>query len=121
MLGLVERIQVSGILGSVWIRAKIDTGSERSTLDSRLAGRLGLGPVIGYVSTKSSSSNGPVRRPVVRAKLEVAGEKFTLNVGVTDRSRLRYRAIIGKDILASGKFLINPTKPPPPRIHQPQA
>jgi len=36
------------------------------------------------------------------------GEAFKLKVGVVDRSEMNYPAIVGRDILASGKFLIDP-------------
>ncbi len=110
---MVERILVGGPSRGLWIKAKVDTGATRTTIDSRLAERLGLGPVLGIVKIKTSATNASVQRPVVKARLRVSGEDFTVNVGVTDRSILRYRAIIGKDILSSGRFLIDPTKPKP--------
>lgn len=117
-VGLVERVRVSGPKGAFWINAKIDTGSERTSLDSRLTRKIGLGPILGYVKIRSSHRDTSMKRPVMRIKLDIAGERFTLNAGINDRSRLRYRAIIGKDVLLSGRFLIDPAKPKPKPIHK---
>ena len=117
-VGLVERVRVSGRKGAFWINAKIDTGSERTSLDSRLARKIGLGPILGYVKIRSSHRDTSMKRPVMKIKLDIANERFTLNAGINDRSRLRYRAIIGKDILMAGHFLIDPAKPRPKPIHK---
>jgi hypothetical protein len=51
-----------------------------------------------------------VERPLVSAAVTMAGKKFNLRVGVADRSQMRYAVIIGRDILRSGDFLIDPSR-----------
>jgi hypothetical protein len=107
---LVERVTVSGPGGEESVRAKIDTGADRTTVDDDLAERLKLGPALSKVTIKLSAAGRKVERPVVEAQVTVAGKPFKLRVGVADRSQMKFRVIIGRDILRSGDFLIDPTR-----------
>jgi hypothetical protein len=107
---LVEKITVQGPGGEEIVRAKVDTGADRTTVDKDLATRLKLGPELSKVRIKASAGSQRVERPVVDALITVAGKAFKLKVGVADRSQMRYSVIIGRDILRSGYFLIDPTK-----------
>lgn len=112
LIRLVERVLVRGPGGEESVRAKVDTGADRTTVDRRLANRLSFGPPVTKVMTKASAAREPVQRPVVLATIVVAGKPFRIRVGVTDRSRMRYPVIVGRDILRSGYFLIDPTRRP---------
>ena len=107
---LVERITVQGPGGEEIVRAKVDTGADRTTVDKDLAARLKLGPELSKVRIKASAGSQRVERSVVDATITVAGKSFKLKVGVADRSQMRYSVIIGRDILRSGDFLIDPTR-----------
>lgn len=89
----------------------MDTGADRTAVDSRLAKKLGLGPTIRMVRIRVASHEDPHKRPLVRAKITLHGEKFKRKIGVADRSEMNYPAIVGRDILASGRFLIDPSLP----------
>jgi len=107
---LVQRVTVAGPGGEESVRAKIDTGADRTTLDNRLAARLKLIPTGTNVTLKASASGRRVERPLVDADVTLAGKTFKLKVGVADRSQMRFSVIVGRDILRSGDFLIDPSR-----------
>ena len=107
---LVEKIIVKGPGGEEKVRAKIDTGADRTTVDKILAEQLKLGPALSRITIKASAAGQKVERPVVDATITIAGKTYELKVGVADRSQMRYRVIIGRDILRSGDFLIDPSR-----------
>jgi len=106
---LVQRVVVTGPGGEESVRAKVDTGADRTTVDKALAARLMLVPTGSKVSVKASAV-GRVERPLVNAAVTLAGIRFNLKVGVADRSQMRYAVIVGRDILRSGDFLIDPSR-----------
>ncbi|OGS64817.1 MAG: hypothetical protein A3K59_00635 [Euryarchaeota archaeon RBG_19FT_COMBO_69_17] len=108
VLRIVERVLVAGPAGRVSVLAKIDTGATRTSLDTDLAARLGLGPVIRTVRIRAASAAEPETRPVVRAELVLAGVRFRVAVAVADRKDMRYRMIVGVDVLRRSPFLIDP-------------
>jgi hypothetical protein len=107
---LVQRVLVAGPGGEESVRAKVDTGADRTTVDGVLAARLKLVPTGSKVAVKASAAGRKVERPLVNAAVTMAGKKFSLSVGVADRSQMRYAVIIGRDILRSGDFLIDPSR-----------
>lgn len=111
ILGLVEPILIEGPSGERKVSARMDTGADRTAVDSQLAKKLGLGPTIRMIRIRAASLEDPHKRPLVRAKITLHGEKFRRKIGVVDRSDMNYPAIVGRDILASGRFLIDPSLP----------
>ena len=107
---LVQRVTVYGPGGEEEVRAKIDTGADRTTVDKVLASRLKLLPTGSKVTIKASAAGRKVERPLVEASVTLAGKTFKLRVGVADRSQMRYSVIVGRDILRSGDFLIDPSR-----------
>ena len=110
VIRLVQRVTVAGPGGEERVRAKVDTGADRTTVDRGLAGRLELIPTGSMVTIKASAAGKRVERPLVNADVTLAGKTFRLRVGVADRSQMRYSVIIGRDIMRSGDFLIDPSK-----------
>ena len=107
---LVQRVFVAGPGGGESVRAKVDTGADRTTVDKVLAARLKLVPTGSKVAVKASAAGRKVERPLVNAAVTMAGKKFNLKVGVADRSQMRYALIIGSDIVRAGDFLIDPSR-----------
>ena len=65
-MGLTEKVKVIGAKEkSKLLTARIDTGATISSVDSRLAAKLNLGPVIRTKMVKSAS--GSSSRPVIKA------------------------------------------------------
>ncbi|MEE9525490.1 MAG: RimK/LysX family protein [Candidatus Woesearchaeota archaeon] len=108
MVGLTERVSIFGTEKKKRIRARIDTGADICSLDKKLAKKLDFGPIEKMKKIKSAS--GTKHRPVVRGKIEIKGRKFAkVRFTLADRGHLKYKALIGKNILKRG-FLIDPSK-----------
>lgn len=103
VIGLVESVEING----KEIQAKIDTGSDRSSIDTTLAAELKLGPILSIKECRSS--HGKTKRPVVEAEIMLKNLRFKINFNMIDRSGLKYSVLIGKDVLKNG-FLIDPSK-----------
>jgi hypothetical protein len=108
IVGLIEEVTITSLTGkSVVVRARIDTGAENSSIDQDLAAELQLGPII---KTKViRQSQGKSLRPVVEAKVSLAGKEMVQEFTISTRTHLRYKALIGQNVLIHG-FLIDPNK-----------
>lgn len=112
VVGLTERVQVRGPGGqSKEVLARIDTGATKSSIDVRLAADLKLGPVIKTKLVKSAS--GTTLRPVVKATIEIANKSIPAELTIADRSHMKYRILIGQNILCDNGFIIDPAKGDP--------
>lgn len=110
LVGPIEYVKVIGHNGEARVKGKIDTGATRTSVDVWLAANIGLGPTVSVAKVKSALVDEVRSRPLVRAIVEIDGEKFALPVSVDDRSDMRYPVLIGMDILRLGHFLIDPSK-----------
>jgi len=110
IIGVIEDVTVRGPKGEITVPAKVDTGAERTSLDTDLAAQAGLGPVLRRVRIRAAAAEKPEERDVVRATLVLDGETFEVAAAVTDRKDMRYRIIVGMDVLARSGFLVNPRK-----------
>src|SRR3989338_2492371 len=108
VIGLVEKVSIShnGDRKKT-VKAKIDTGATKSSMDINLASELSLGPIIKSKIVKSA--NGNKVRPIIEAEIELAGKKLSSEFTLADRGHLRYIMLIGQNILKKG-FLIDPNK-----------
>ena len=107
VIGLAEKVDVHYPKGSKIVIAKIDTGATKSSIDTNLAAELKLGPVIKSKLVKSA--HGSKLRPIIEATIELAGRKIKSEFTLADRAHMKYRVLIGQNILKDG-FLIDPTK-----------
>ncbi len=106
VLGLTEKIVVYGHDHPHPSTAKIDTGATKSSIDLNLALNLKLGPVV--ESRVVKSAHGNKLRPVVDVDILLGGKKLRAKFTLADRSHMKYKVLIGVNILKSG-FLIDPT------------
>lgn len=109
IIGAIEEVTVRG-RREVKALAKIDTGASRTTIDTDLAARAGLGPVLDTVRIRAAVSEYPETRALVDADIVIHGKRFDVPVAITDRQDMRFHVIIGMDILQNSKFLVDPTK-----------
>lgn len=107
VIGLAEKASIHYDKGSKNVTAKIDTGATKSSIDTSLAAELKLGPVIKSKLVKSA--HGSKLRPIIEATIELAGKKIKSEFTLADRAHMKYRILIGQNILKDG-FLIDPTK-----------
>jgi len=109
VIGLSEKVTlISPTKKKKKVMARIDTGATKSSVDARLAAELALGPVIKTKLVKSAS--GSKLRPVITANIKLAGKTLKSEFTIADRSHMKYRVLVGQNILKEGKFLIDPNK-----------
>jgi len=86
------------------LKAKLDTGAYRTSIDTSLAKELDLPYSDNKVYVKSAS--GKAYRLTVKLSFEIAGNKITTLASVVDRKDLKYQMIVGRADLKG--FLISP-------------
>jgi len=89
------------------VNARIDTGAEKSSMDAKLAAELHLGPII--KRKLITSAHGRTVRPIMEATVIISDREITSEFTIADRSHMKYKALIGQNILKQG-FLIDPLK-----------
>lgn len=99
VLGYTTRVSVSGTDGVESVVAKSDTGAERTSIDTDLAGRIGAGPLVGTTEVRSAAGDGTETRPLVDVDVRIDGGWRTVTAGVTDRSKMTYPVLLGRDVL----------------------
>ena len=72
-----------------------------------LAAELQLGPII--KRKLITSAHGHTVRPVMEARIKIGKKKLKSEFTIADRSHMRYKILVGQNILKQG-FLIDPMK-----------
>ena len=108
IIGLIEEIEIIGADGKTRkIKARIDTGATRSSVDQAIAKELGLGPVIRTKVVKQA--HGHTTRPIVLVEFTLVGIKHKEEFTIADRGHMKYGVLIGQNALKNG-YLIDPNK-----------
>ncbi len=104
VLPVIFPVQVKYAGGYKEIKAKLDTGAFRSSIDKNFADKIGL--EIGKKKVYIESASGKAYRPTSDISFLLAGKKINTTVSLVDRSHLKYQMIIGRIDLKG--FLISP-------------
>ncbi len=106
ILGEEELVELSSGEETVEVLAKVDTGAGYSSMDEDLAEDLGIDLEDPEDRVKIESANGDEVRPLVRVRIQVAGETLNTRVTVADRSKLSKDVLLGSRDLEG--FLVKP-------------
>ena len=104
---IVCSVVLIGERGQEEVPAKVDTGAIRTSVDTDLAARVGLGPTTATVKVRTASSAQAEVRPLVEARIQLMGTEFRVPISLANRADMNYPVIIGMDILSEGNFLID--------------
>lgn len=107
IVGLVEKVILKHDGQTDELLARIDSGATKSSVDITLASKLKLGPIV--ESKLIKSANGSKLRPFVKVTAIIAGQEVSDIFSLADRSHMKYKVLIGQNILKRG-FLIDPSK-----------
>ncbi len=99
VIGLTERIVVSGTKGNETVVGKCDSGAARTSIDLQLAADIGAGPIHTVSRVRSGSRASGRSRPVVDLVLGIAGTQHTVEANIEDRSHMTYPLLLGRDVL----------------------
>lgn len=89
------------------VKARIDTGAAISSIDIKLAAKLGLGPIIDHANIRNS--HGKSVRAVIEGVIVLKGEELKERFTLANRSEMKYDVLVGRNILRND-FLIDPTE-----------
>ncbi|MEF8773791.1 MAG: RimK/LysX family protein [Halobacteriales archaeon] len=99
VLGYTTRVRITGRDGAEAVVAKADTGADRTSIDTGLAGRIGAGPLVGTTEVRSGTRSDPETRPLVDVDLRLDGRWRTVTASVADRSGMTRPVLLGRDVL----------------------
>ena len=107
IVGLTADIKLLGSKCTKTVVARVDTGAEKSSVDLKLAAEVGLGTLV--KTTIIKSAHGSTHRPVIMGRVVFAGKKMSSYFTVADRGHMKYRLLVGQNIMKKG-ILIDPSK-----------
>jgi hypothetical protein len=107
VVGFREHVTLLGAKKSRKVLARVDTGATRTSIDTKLAKSLGLGPVVRYKRVKSA--HGTSMRGLVVARIRIQDRTFKVYCALADRKHMKYAVLIGRNILKRG-FVIDSAK-----------
>jgi len=110
-VGLVEPVRVYGKNKSKLVLGKFDTGALRTSIDKKLAKKIGMEKV---GTTITVSSGGRSKRELIKIKLKIKRRILTVVANVSDRSRMNHKVLIGRDVMF-GNFIVDVSRPKPTR------
>lgn len=107
VVGLIEKIKFDDSEGIHL--AKVDTGADSSSIDEEIFKSLqGNNKIVAHKYVRSAL--GRSKRPIVILNIEFQGKKFNESFTVSNRKNLKYKVLIGKDILQKEGFMVDPLK-----------
>jgi hypothetical protein len=132
VVGWVEKVSLQDV--GIVVKARMDTGAGLSSLDAEIVkiiepeaeggkqkvifhvmqedgeAKTVERDIVSWVNIKKKGDMGSIRRPVVRMDFCFGGKQIDARVNLADRKGFLYPMLIGRNILETGNFLIDPTK-----------
>jgi hypothetical protein len=108
IVGLTEEITIFGAKKPRKVAGKIDTGASQSSIDTDLATKMNLGPIISAKVIRSS--HGTTLRAVVRAEIKFGRKRIRAKFNIADRRHMRYKMLLGVNILKRLGVLVDPSR-----------
>lgn len=129
VLGRVEYVVLRDF--DVKLKARIDTGAGISSVHAKILEikRTDRGEqvrfeiddgdggskklwrdVVGWANIKVMNSDNRSRRPIVHLSICLGGKKLKGRVNLNDRGEFLYPMLIGRNLLNTGKFLVDPSR-----------
>ena len=99
IMDFITEVVVRGTRGYQSVEAKADTGASRTSIDMKLAAKIGAGPILDTTKVRTSNDKEGKSRPLVDIVIGVKGRQHTVTASVEDRSHMEYQMILGRDIL----------------------
>ncbi len=106
VVGLIEDITILNDVDSINVKARIDTGATRSSVNESIAEKLNAEET---GTTTVKSSHGITKRKIVKLTIKISGKEITGTFSVFNRSHMTYPVLIGQNILKQN-FIIDPKK-----------
>ncbi len=100
----VEKITIFTSKGSFQIKARIDTGAYRTSIDKEFAEFIGVNFLEKKIKMRSAS--GRQERRLCKLEFELCGERIESEASISERKHMKYKAIIGRRDLKN--FLVKP-------------
>ena len=118
--GLIVKARIDTGAGLTSINAKIvelrppaDGKPERVVfriVDKQASKKTLVRNVVEWVNIKRKGGTGFIKRPVVRLDFCLGGKRIEARANLADREEFLYPVLIGRNVLVTGNFLVDPTK-----------
>lgn len=128
ILGPVEEIQINSI--DYATPSRVDTGAKSSSLHAQELSRYTrngedyirfqtvdengneyeMNRKIHHLIKVTNTSGVPEKRYVIREQVELKGRTFWVNINLKDRSNMKYKFLMGRDLIKKGNFLVDVRK-----------
>ncbi|MCC5792822.1 MAG: ATP-dependent zinc protease [Legionellaceae bacterium] len=125
VLGPVEDIRINRI--NYQTASRVDTGAKSSSLHAEelyifslngeeyirfftvdeQGNRYQLTKKIHDLVEVKNTSGVSEKRYVIREKIELNGREFMVNINLKDRSNMKYKFLMGRDLIKQGEFLVD--------------
>jgi hypothetical protein len=128
IIGRVENVVMQDV--DMKLKGRIDSGAGVSSIDSRIIRveeedgdgervvfelrdnegktRRVRRQIVDWIEIKGKGANATIRRPVVTLDICLGGKKLEGRFTLADRENFLYPVLVGRNILKTGDFLIDP-------------
>ncbi len=103
-----EFVLITGPTGEKRVKAKIDTGANRTSVDMAIAEEIGLLQPDNIIELRQFSSGlGQEQRKVVHCQITIKNRMHKTQVSISDRKHMRHKVIVGRQDIKD--FFVRPS------------